>query len=43
MSLETPALVLEPHATTVIEPGWRARVDGAGALVLEFAAGSAGG
>ncbi len=36
--LETPALVLEAHATTVVESGWRARVDAAGALVLEFAA-----
>lgn len=29
-----PALVLEDHATTVVAPGWEARVDGAGALVL---------
>ncbi len=29
-----PALVLEEHCTTVVEPGWRGRVDGAGALLL---------
>lgn len=29
-----PALVLEEHSTTVVEPGWRARVDTAAALLL---------
>jgi 5-oxoprolinase (ATP-hydrolysing) len=29
-----PALVLEPHSTTVLPPGWTARVDGAAALEL---------
>jgi 5-oxoprolinase (ATP-hydrolysing) len=29
-----PALVLEDYSTTVVEPGWRGRVDGAGALLL---------
>jgi 5-oxoprolinase (ATP-hydrolysing) len=33
--LAGPALVLERHSATVIEPGWRAEVDGAGALILE--------
>jgi 5-oxoprolinase (ATP-hydrolysing) len=30
-----PALVVERHSTAVVAPGWTARVDGAGALVLE--------
>jgi 5-oxoprolinase (ATP-hydrolysing) len=30
-----PALVTEEHSTTVVEPGWRLVVDGAGTLVLE--------
>jgi N-methylhydantoinase A/oxoprolinase/acetone carboxylase beta subunit len=30
-----PALVFEAHGATVVPPGWRGRVDGAGALVLE--------
>jgi 5-oxoprolinase (ATP-hydrolysing) len=29
-----PALVLEAHTATVVEPGWDCRLDGAGALVL---------
>jgi 5-oxoprolinase (ATP-hydrolysing) len=29
-----PALVREAHGTTLVEPGWEAEVDGAGALVL---------
>jgi len=29
-----PALVLERHSAAVVEPGWRARVDASGALVL---------
>lgn len=29
-----PAIVTEEHATTVVEPGWSATVDAAGALVL---------
>ncbi len=32
--LDGPALVFEAHAATVVAPGWRARVDGACALVL---------
>ncbi|MBI4602979.1 MAG: hydantoinase B/oxoprolinase family protein, partial [Planctomycetes bacterium] len=32
--LRGPALVLEDHTTTVVDAGWRAEVDGAGALVL---------
>ena len=32
--LQTPALVLDQHCTTVVEPGWEAEVDQAGALVL---------
>jgi 5-oxoprolinase (ATP-hydrolysing) len=32
--LDGPALVFEPHGTTVVAPGWAAEVDGAGALVL---------
>ncbi len=34
-SLAGPALVLEAHSATVVEPGWSARVDGHHALVLE--------
>jgi N-methylhydantoinase A/oxoprolinase/acetone carboxylase beta subunit len=30
-----PALVLEAHSATVVGEGWRGRVDGARALVLE--------
>ncbi|HUO87158.1 MAG TPA: hydantoinase/oxoprolinase family protein [Thermoanaerobaculia bacterium] len=30
-----PALVFERHGATVVPPGWRSRVDGAAALVLE--------
>jgi 5-oxoprolinase (ATP-hydrolysing) len=30
-----PALVLERHSATAVEPGWRATVDGEGALILE--------
>lgn len=29
-----PALILEPHATTVLPPGWTLRVDAAAALVM---------
>ncbi|MDP9348391.1 MAG: hydantoinase B/oxoprolinase family protein, partial [Gemmatimonadota bacterium] len=29
-----PALVVERHSATLVEPGWEAEVDGAGALVL---------
>src|SRR5690606_29246334 len=32
--LRGPALVWERHSATVVEGGWEARVDGAGALVL---------
>ena len=31
-----PALVFEQHSATVIESGWQARVDGAGALLLKY-------
>ena len=34
-SLKSPAVVVERHSATVIEPGWQGRVDGAGCLVLE--------
>ena len=34
-SLAGPALVLERHSATVVDAGWTARVDAAGALVLE--------
>jgi 5-oxoprolinase (ATP-hydrolysing) len=34
-SLAGPGLVVEQHTVTVIEPGWRARLDSAGALILE--------
>ncbi|MFH1842199.1 MAG: hydantoinase B/oxoprolinase family protein [bacterium] len=33
-TLAGPALILEAHATTVVEPYWWLQVDGAGALVL---------
>jgi 5-oxoprolinase (ATP-hydrolysing) len=29
-----PALIVDPSATTVVEPGWQAEVDGAGNLIL---------
>jgi N-methylhydantoinase A len=35
--IEGPAIVEFPEATCVVRPGWRARVDAAGALVLERA------
>jgi 5-oxoprolinase (ATP-hydrolysing) len=34
-AFDGPALVVEDHATTWVEPGWRARVDGRRWLVLE--------
>src|SRR5690606_6544632 len=34
-ALAGPAVIVEPNATTVVEPGWRARVDAAGNLLLE--------
>ncbi len=34
-SLKSPAVVVERHSATVLEPGWQGRVDGAGCLVLE--------
>jgi 5-oxoprolinase (ATP-hydrolysing) len=37
-----PALVFERYSVTVVEEGWRAVVDGAGALVLERPAGREG-
>jgi 5-oxoprolinase (ATP-hydrolysing) len=33
-ALDGPGLVFEAHSATLIEEGWRAQVDGAGALVL---------
>ncbi|MFC7334138.1 hydantoinase B/oxoprolinase family protein [Rhodocista pekingensis] len=33
--LDGPAILREPTGTTVVEPGWRARVTAAGGLVLE--------
>ena len=36
-TVEGPAIIAEPNATTVLEPGWRGRVDSAGALILERA------
>jgi N-methylhydantoinase A len=35
--IEGPSIVEFPEATCVVRPGWRARVDAAGALVLERA------
>lgn len=34
-SFAGPALVFESHTATVVESGWRGRVDGAGGLVIE--------
>ena len=34
-ALDGPAILLEPTATTVVEPGWRARVAEGGSLLLE--------
>jgi 5-oxoprolinase (ATP-hydrolysing) len=36
--LDGPALVTEPHSVTVVPPGWRLAVDGAGALRLSAGA-----
>jgi len=36
-SLHGPAVILETTGTTVLEPGWSARVDAAGNLILERA------
>ncbi len=36
--IDGPALIVDPIATTVVEAGWRARVDGDGVLLLERAA-----
>jgi 5-oxoprolinase (ATP-hydrolysing) len=33
--LKSPAVIVERHSTTVIEPGWQGRLDGAGCLILE--------
>ena len=32
--LDGPALIIDPVSTTVVEPGWRARVDAIGNLIL---------
>ncbi len=37
-AVEGPALIIDPMSTTVVEPGWRARVDTIGNLILERAA-----
>jgi 5-oxoprolinase (ATP-hydrolysing) len=42
-SCDGPALVLERHSATVVEPGWTARLDEAGAIVLESTDGSIAG
>jgi 5-oxoprolinase (ATP-hydrolysing) len=34
MSIDGPAIVAEANATTVIEPGWRARIDAQGDMIL---------
>jgi 5-oxoprolinase (ATP-hydrolysing) len=34
-----PALVFEKHSATVVEPGWKGRIDGDGAMILSRAAG----
>ncbi|MES3153365.1 hydantoinase B/oxoprolinase family protein [Sphingomonas faeni] len=34
-ALDGPALIIDPVSTTVVEPGWRARVDGIGTLILD--------
>lgn len=34
IDIEGPAVVLDRGATTIVEPGWRARVDNAGTLVI---------
>ena len=36
--LEGPAIIVEANATTIVEPGWRARLDARRNLVLERAA-----
>ena len=35
MVVEGPAILREATATTVVEPGWRARMDAGGSLILE--------
>ena len=35
MRADGPALVAEDHSTTVVAPGWRLSVDGAGALRMD--------
>jgi 5-oxoprolinase (ATP-hydrolysing) len=37
-ALDGPAVITEATATTVVEPGWRATLDGQGNLILERAA-----
>ena len=32
--LDGPALLVEAHQTVVVEPGWRAQLDGSGCVVL---------
>jgi 5-oxoprolinase (ATP-hydrolysing) len=34
-TIEGPALIVDPVGTTVVEPGWRATVDGEGNLILD--------
>ncbi len=37
-SVEGPALILDPHSTTVVPRGWSARADGSGSLILSSTA-----
>lgn len=37
-----PALIVDPVSTTVVEPGWRVRVDGSGNLILSRTAQDSG-
>jgi 5-oxoprolinase (ATP-hydrolysing) len=32
--IDSPALIIDPVSTTVVEPGWRARIDAIGNLIL---------
>ncbi len=40
--IDAPAVVVEDHGTTVVEPGWRARMTDRGELLLERVAARAG-
>ena len=43
MAVSGPALVVERHSATLVEPGWTLTVDGAAALVMRRFGGSSGG